>query len=93
MLDKDKIILVIYADVSRINTLDIPEYMHEITDAITFDDSVLRLFIPTMDSETRVECISPKRISDEEYVKVSELVENAQNMLNEFLNNTKNDGK
>ena len=93
MLDKDKIILVVYVNISYIDIADVAEYMYKITDAITFDDSVLRLFIPIRDSETRIECINPKRISDEEYIKVSELVENAQNMLNEFLNNTKNDGK
>lgn len=93
MLDKDKIILVVYVNISYIDIADVAEYMHKITDTITFDDSVLRLFIPIRDSETRIECINPKRISDEEYIRVSELVENAQNMLNEFLNNTKNDGK
>lgn len=76
MLDKDKIILVVYVNISYIDIADVAEYMHKITDAITFDDSVLRLFIPIRDSETRIECINPKRIFDEEYVKTSELVEN-----------------
>lgn len=62
------------------------------SESLIFDESVLKLIIPNYE-ETRIECINPKRISDDEYAKVSELVENAQNMLNEFLKNTKNDGK
>ena len=68
------------------------EYLNSFNESLIFDESVFKLIIPNYE-ETRIECINPKRISDEEYIKVSELVENAQNMLSEFLNNTKNDGK
>lgn len=93
MLDKDKIILVSYVNISNIDDVDVAPYMDRLTQLMTFDDSVLRLFIPVRESETRVECINPKRISDEEYVKVSEFVEDAQKKLDEFLNSFNNGTK
>ena len=92
MLDKAKIILVCYIDVSEIDKSYTLEYLNSFNESLIFDESVFKLIIPNYE-ETRIECINPKRISDEEYIKVSELVENAQNMLNEFLNNTKNERK
>ena len=92
MLDKDKIISVRYIDVSKIGNSYTLEYLNNFNKSLIFDESVVKLIIPNYE-ETRIECINPKRISDEEYIKVSELVENAQNMLSEFLNNIKNDGK
>lgn len=92
MLDKDKIILVCYIDVSEIDDSYTLEYLNSFSESLIFDESVLKLIIPN-NEETRIECINPKLISDDEYAKVSELVANAQYMLNEFLNNTKNDGK
>lgn len=92
MLDKDKIILVCYIDVSEIDKSYTLEYLNRFSESLIFDESVLKLIIPNYE-ETRIECINPKLISDDEYAKVSELVANAQYMLNEFLNNTKNDGK
>lgn len=92
MLDKDKIILICYIDVSEIDDSYTLEYLNRFNESLIFDESVLKLIIPNHE-ETRIECINPKLISDEEYAKVSELVANAQYMLNEFLNNTKNDGK
>ena len=92
MLDKDKIILVCYIDVSEIDDSYTLEYLNRFSESLIFDESVLKLIIPN-NEETRIECINPKLISDDEYAKVSELVANAQYMLNEFLNNKKNDGK
>ena len=93
MLDKDKIILTMYVNIGSIDSADIPAYMEQLTNTVIFDDSILRLFIPVRNSETRVECINPKRISDEEYIKVSEFVEDAQKKLNEFLNSFNNGTK
>lgn len=91
MLDKDKTILVIYVNIGSIDGADVPAYMEQLTRTVIFDDSILRLFIPVRESETRVECINPKRISDEEYLKVSEFVEDVQKKLDEVLNSFNND--
>ena len=90
MLDKNKIILVIYVNIENLKDADVAPYMNQLTQTVVFDNSILRLFIPIRKGETRIECINPKRISDEDYTKVSEIVEKADKVLNDILNNTNN---
>ena len=92
MLDKDKIIIIMYVNVDYIDVCDIPTYTQEISDHIRFDESVIRLIVPVRDMETRIECINPISISEEEYTKVIEVVRKAQEALDEFLNSNK-DGR
>ncbi len=49
------------------------------------DESVAFIFAPDFETRScRVEAINPKRISDEEYEKVSEIVKDYDNRLKKF---------
>ena len=63
-------ILVIYVGVAGIRSEDISEYTHKVADKIiptTFHGEVILL--PTQSSDTRIECINPKYITDADLVK------------------------
>lgn len=84
-MDKDKIFIVAYIDVRHINELDIVPYIEATASAIKFDDSVVRLLIPTRDSETRIECINPVLLTEEQYKDVEEKINALKQEVEEKL--------
>ena len=84
-MDKDKIFIVAYIDVRRINESDIVPYIEATASAIKFDDSVVRLLIPTRDSETRIECINPVLLTEEQYKDVEEKINALKQEVEEKL--------
>ncbi len=75
-------ILVIYVGVAGIRSEDIPDYVNKISAKIspkTFEGEVI--LIPTHSSDTRVECINPKYITD------IELINKHQNLMKELNSN------
>ena len=84
-MDKDKIFIVAYIDVRRINESDIVPYIEATASAINFDDSVVRLLIPTRDSVTRIECINPVLLTEEQYKDVEEKINALKQEVEEKL--------
>ncbi len=89
MLDKDKLFIIIYADVRNVNRVDVIEYLKSIAYATVFDESVIRLIIPTRDSETRVECINPVLIPEEQYEETKKRIEGLTEKVKEALDTLK----
>ena len=89
MLDKDKLILAFYINVDGIGKYDIPEYMNETRKCLTrnIDDSVISYFIPIEGENSKVECINPSFIDNDEYEATKEKLDNAVKKLEEFLTN------
>lgn len=90
MLDKEKLFIVIYLDVRSIHDSDVVSYIKAITSSIEYDESIVKLIIPTRESETRVECINPVLLSPAQYEEtektfksLTEKVEEAIKMLKE----------
>ena len=82
----DKIIIVHYIDVSKAEPRIIPELMDDVAKRFTpTEDNILTYWVPVY-SETRIECINPKLITEEEYVDVKSFLDKHQEMVNEFLN-------
>jgi hypothetical protein len=94
MTEENKI-LVIYVGVGNIRSADIEEFTQRVTRRITpstFKGEII--IIPTTSPDTRVECINPKYITDEELIRehtelMKKLKEELQNQL-EQLNEEKN---
>ena len=86
-------LLVIYVGVANIRSEDISDYIHKVAEKITpktFKGEVI--FIPTQSTETRVECIDPKYITDVELIKehlelMKDLNEKLNNQINQINNN------
>ena len=82
MLDKDKLFIVVYVGVHGFSDQTISEILA---------DSVNTLIIPTRDSETRVECINPVLLTEEQYEetrkKIESLTEKVEEALKTFKEN------
>jgi hypothetical protein len=69
MVDEKKI-LVFYIGVAGIRSEDLQDFVHKVSSRITpstFEGEII--MIPTQGSETRVECVNPVYITDEELIK------------------------
>lgn len=89
MLDKDKLMLVFYINVDRIDRYDIPAYLNEVKEGLTgnLDDSVISYFIPIEGENSKVDCINPSFIDGDEYEAAKEKLNNAVKKIEEFLTN------
>jgi len=66
----NKLILVYYISVMHLDYEDIPEYMQKIRDKINISDlNGHSIFIPVLTQDSRVECINPKYITEEDLIK------------------------
>ncbi|MFW6242702.1 MAG: hypothetical protein ACOC2W_00925 [bacterium] len=92
MDDKNKI-LVFYIGVGSIRSVDIPEFVREIGERITpktFEGEII--MIPVTGNDTRVECINPTYITNDELIKkhedlMTEINENLKHQLDQFKDN------
>lgn len=92
-MDKDKLFLVCYLNIGNIQAEYVNEYMYSFAETFTYDDSIERLIIPIREGETRVECINPVLLTDEQYKEVDEKVKNLKKEVEtalKTLNNMKN---
>lgn len=80
----DNLILVYYISINGIRTEDIQRYMEEVSTKISAKSIKVAeiIFIPVQ-GETRIECINPKYITDEELIREHRL---KMDILNENLN-------
>ena len=91
MKDKDKLFLVCYLNIGSIPAEDVSEYLHNFAEAFTYDESVERIIIPIRESESRVECINPVLLTDEQYKEVEEKVKNLKEEVETALKTLNND--
>ena len=91
MQDNDKIIIVFYIDVSRINMDDVYEYTSYVAKHFNgyFDDTVKPLFVATNEGGNRVDCINPRLLSEEEYKTTSEKIKLFEAEYEKFLKEIK----
>lgn len=83
MVDKDKLIIVYYADVRHIDNDDINIFLVEIRDYLSkyFDDSIKLIIIPNTFS--KIEVINPVYITSEDINnRIENIIDNLENKLN-----------
>ena len=88
MLNKDKIIIVAYVNVGSIHDDDIRAFLKRTAEALKPEDDGSSLFyiIPVREEDSRIECINPKFVSEEEYEKVRKTCEKISEKLAELEN-------
>ena len=86
----DSIILVIYVGLKGINTQ--PKMIKHMTEVKNAYDSynrnpdIISYFVPVMDEiNTRIECINPKMVSQEEYKNAQLVLDRAQKCVDDFI--------
>lgn len=82
MLDKDKIIIIVYLGAG--DPLDTYEYIREVEKNIhnLFDESVKLIFAPLHNEfGTKFECINPVLLNEEQYKKVEEKLDTLDEVI------------
>ena len=95
-MENNKLILVYYVGVKHIDDIDIPEYMEKLRNRIVipgFDGHCI--FVPMFSYDTKIECINPKYITEEELIEqhtslMEELNKELQHHIEELKNNKEN---
>ena len=73
-MDKDKLFLVIYLNITDILSEDVVGYINKVAEVTKFDDSVRLLIVPVRGKETKIECINPALLTEEQYKDVEEKI-------------------
>lgn len=85
MLDKDKLFIVVYVGLHGFADQTVSEILGNVASCVKYDDSVNTLIIPTRDSETRVECINPVLLTEEQYKDAEEKINTLKQEVEEKL--------
>lgn len=89
MLDKDKLFIVVYVGVHGLEDQTVSEILANVANHMQYDDSVNTLTIPTRDSETRVECINPVLLTEEQYEEARKRIETLTEKVEEAIKTLK----
>lgn len=91
MSENNRLILVFYIDLSRIHKEDIAAYMNEVaTDLSKNDDGTDKYFIPIYEGDSRLECINPVMISEEEYTEVKRKIDEIDKIFKDLIKDKNN---
>lgn len=92
MLDKDRVIIVVYAGGrTPEETYHLIEKLQEHFDGV-FDDSIRIIFAPRYDEiGIEFECINPVLLNEQQYKEVNKKIEKLDSTLKEFLENIKDE--
>lgn len=84
MNDKDKIIIVFYIDIRDVAHEDIPCYINSVSNHFSnaFDSTIKCIVVP-FKNDTKIECINPKLVNEEEYIKI---MHDLEMFYQEFIN-------
>lgn len=85
----DKIILVFYINTRSLTDEETYERLSNFKEIIDHNkqDGMMYYILPTTEFETRIECLNPKLISQEEYNFVQSKLDKLNKILDNFLTN------
>lgn len=90
MGENKRLILIFYINVSRICDCDVPAYMNEVATALSKDDDGTdKYFIPVYESESRVECLNPVVLNEDEYAEVKRKLDKIDEIYKDLLKENK----
>ena len=94
-MSKEKIILVHYINVGNINSNDVAEIMKDIVNKFSLkeEDNIISYWIPVREGDTRVECINPKLVSEEDFAEAKRVLDRNQKIVNDIINGNQNNRK
>ena len=93
MMDKDKLFLVIYLNVGDMSNGDVSHLLINYENNLkgAYDESIEKIIVPLREGETRVECINPVLLTEEQYKETEEKVKSLQKKVEEALKTLKNE--
>jgi hypothetical protein len=87
-MNKEKIILVHYINVGNIDGNDVSRLMEDVVKKFSpkEEDNIISYWIPVREQETRVECINPKLVSEEDFTEAKRVLDRNQEIVNNIIN-------
>jgi hypothetical protein len=87
-MNKEKIILIHYINVGNIDDNDVSEMMKKVVNKFSpkEEDNIISYWIPVREGETRVECINPKLVSEEDFTEAKRVLDRNQEIVNNIIN-------
>ena len=87
-MSKEKIILIHYINVGNIDGNDVSEMMENVVNKFSpkEEDNIISYWIPVREGETRVECINPKLVSEEDFTEAKRVLDRNQEIVNNIIN-------
>lgn len=82
MTDKERLFIIVYLDVSRFSDQNIKEYTNHVSNSLKYDDTINTIVIPVKDSETRIECINPVLLNEDQYKEVESKINELKERIN-----------
>lgn len=79
----EKIILVFYINIEHFDGCDINEYMYDISNELNSKngDDIITYLIADFGIKNRVECINPKLVTEEEYSKAKNILQELEDRM------------
>lgn len=83
----EKIILVHYINVGNIDGNDVSKIMEDVVKRFSLkeEDNIISYWIPVREGETRVECINPKLVSQEDFTEAKRVLDRNQEIVNDII--------
>jgi hypothetical protein len=83
----EKIILVHYINVGNIDGNDVSRLMEDVVKKFSpkGEDNIISYWIPVREQETRVECINPKLVSQEDFTEAKRVLDRNQEIVNDII--------
>lgn len=85
----EKIILIHYLNVGSMSMADCAVYKENYLKSLPKSEDVINYIVPIR-GETKVECVNPRLMSDEEYAKATEAVKKCQDVVDNLVSKFKN---
>ena len=87
-MNKEKIILIHYINVGNIDGNNVSEMMENVVNKFSpkEEDNIISYWIPVREGETRVECINPKLVSEEDFTEAKRVLDRNQEIVNNIIN-------
>jgi hypothetical protein len=87
-MSKEKIILIHYINLGNIDSNDVSEMMENVVNKFSpkEEDNIISYWIPVREGETRVECINPKLVSEEDFTEAKRVLDRNQEIVNNIIN-------
>ena len=82
----EKIILVHYINIGNMVHSDVERFIKSVAVELTpKEDNIISYWIPIKNGETRIECINPKLVSEEDYSEAKKVLDRNQEIVNEII--------
>jgi hypothetical protein len=83
----EKIILVHYINIGNIDGKDVSKIMEDVVNKLSpkEEDNIISYWIPVREGESRVECINPKLVSQEDFTEAKQVLDRNQKIVDDII--------